>query len=91
MQLAGHDVLKDRAYGEVRGIRVPSLKLSFRWNGQHTINIFLFHGKGKGNRTEVDVMSIGSFADDHATEEEFVRAVTTYLEEKRYEDVIAHA
>jgi hypothetical protein len=45
---------------------------SFRWNGAHTVNVWR-------RRENIDVFSVGDFAQDAATVDEVVAGIRRYL------------
>jgi hypothetical protein len=61
-------------------------RLSFRWNGAHTVNVFAevesvyMHGRQRWE--EVDVYSIGDFAQDAATRQEYRESVEEYVTDR---------
>lgn len=59
--------------------------LIFAWNGGHTVNIYGLDGR------EIDCMSVGSFADDHARLSEVREAISQWLADEDEESVNSSA
>ena len=55
-------------------IRREDLGLQFEWNGAHTVNVQSLDDPTR----DLDCFSIGSFAQNHASYEEFVSFVESY-------------
>jgi hypothetical protein len=67
---------------KVEMIRDPETGLRFEWNGSHTVNVYDESGVG------FDARSIGDHAKEFATEQDFKRAVSSYLKDRTYDEYI---
>lgn len=67
---------------KVEMIRDPETGLRFEWNGSHTVNVYDESG------VEFDARSIGNHANEFATEQDFKRAVSSYLKDRTYDEYI---
>lgn len=55
--------------------------LAFRWGGTHTVNVFLYDPDTEQIGEEVDVFTVGDFAEDRATREQVVQGIEEYIRE----------